>query len=165
MKLSRFVALVLAMLFLVAAPLSVSAQPTRATNIIDDIPVRGDLPGGGTFRGTLDLVRFRVIDGTLVAVAIHVLQVHVAHARGIATSKRDRVAATVRDVPGVEAQTDQRRIGATQQLVDLAWRLDVRAGVRMERGDESHRPGPASNLVRARGEPAPLVLGEMRIGG
>jgi hypothetical protein len=70
MKLSRLVALVLATLFLVAAPVAVSAgQVTRATNIINDIPIRGETPGGDVFRGTLDLVRFRVVDGTLVAVA------------------------------------------------------------------------------------------------
>jgi hypothetical protein len=68
MKLSRLVAVVLATLFLVAAPIGVSAQPTHATNIINNIPVRGDIAGGGVFRGTLDLVRFRVVDGNLVAV-------------------------------------------------------------------------------------------------
>jgi hypothetical protein len=71
MKLPRIVALTLATLFLVAAPLGVSAatpQATRATNIINDIPIRGDVAGGGVFRGTLDLLRFRVVDGALVAV-------------------------------------------------------------------------------------------------
>ena len=70
MRLSRIVALVLATLFLVAAPIGVSAasQATRATNIINNIPVRGETAAGGIFRGDLDLVRFRVIDGTLMAV-------------------------------------------------------------------------------------------------
>ena len=68
MKLTRLLALVLATLFLIAAPMAVSAQTTRATNIIEDIPVTGEAANGRVFEGTLDLVRFRVIDGTLVAV-------------------------------------------------------------------------------------------------
>ena len=67
MKASRLVALVLAALFLVAAPMGVAAV-TRATNDITGIPVRGETANGGVFRGSLDLVRFRVIDGNLVAV-------------------------------------------------------------------------------------------------
>ena len=67
MKSSRLVAIVLATLFLVAAPVGVGAV-TRATNTITDIPVRGETAAGSVFRGTLDLVRFRVIDGNLVAV-------------------------------------------------------------------------------------------------
>ncbi len=63
----KLVALVLATLFLVAAPIGVSAR-TRTTNDITDIPVRGQTAAGQVFRGTLDLVRFRVINGSLVAV-------------------------------------------------------------------------------------------------
>ena len=69
MKPSRFVALVLAALFLIATPIGASAgQVTRATNIIEDIPVSGETANGRQFQGTLDLVRFRVVDGALVAV-------------------------------------------------------------------------------------------------
>ena len=70
MKLPKLIALMLATLFLVAAPIGVSAASpvTRATNIINDIPIRGETATGGVFKGTLDLVRFRNIDGTLVAV-------------------------------------------------------------------------------------------------
>ena len=67
MKLPRLVALALATLLLAATPIGVSAV-TRVTNDITAIPVRGETATGGVFRGTLDLVRFRVIDGSLVAV-------------------------------------------------------------------------------------------------
>ncbi len=67
MKLPKLVALALATLFLVAAPIGVAAT-TRATNDITDIPVRGETAAGQIFRGTLDLVKFRVVDGSLIAV-------------------------------------------------------------------------------------------------
>ena len=41
---------------------------TRATNRINNLPVRGETDAGGVFRGTLDLVNFRVRDGELVAI-------------------------------------------------------------------------------------------------
>ena len=67
MKLPKLVALALASLFLIAAPIGASAA-TRATNDITDIPVRGETAAGQVFRGTLDLIRFRVVDGSLVAI-------------------------------------------------------------------------------------------------
>lgn len=45
-----------------------AAQVTRATNTFDNIPIRGTTATGGTFRGLLDIVNFRVINGQLVAV-------------------------------------------------------------------------------------------------
>ena len=80
---SKLAATLLAALMVLVVPLAVSAAPvqnasanvgtaardvTRATNTITDIPVRGETAAGDIFRGTLDLVRFRVIDGALVAV-------------------------------------------------------------------------------------------------
>jgi len=43
-------------------------QVTRATNTFDNIPIRGTTATGGTFRGLLDIVNFRVIDGQLMAI-------------------------------------------------------------------------------------------------
>ena len=68
MKTMRWAALMLAALMALTIPLSAAAGVTRATNTFDNIPVRGDIAGGGTFRGVLDIVNFRVIDGQLVAV-------------------------------------------------------------------------------------------------
>ena len=67
MKLPKLVALALATLFLVAAPMGVAAR-THATNDITAIPVRGETAAGHVFRGTLDIVKFRRIDGSLIAV-------------------------------------------------------------------------------------------------
>ena len=39
-----------------------------ATNTFDNIPVRGTTATGGTFRGLLDIVNFRIRNGQLVAV-------------------------------------------------------------------------------------------------
>jgi hypothetical protein len=78
---SRWVALVLAVLFALSVPVAVSAAPqrtaaaptataaaTRATNKIVNIPVRGTTAAGDVFRGQLDLNKFRVRNGQLIAV-------------------------------------------------------------------------------------------------
>jgi len=78
---SRWVALVLATLFAFSVPVAVSAAPrgsdavsttaaaaTQVTNQINNIPVRGTTAAGDVFRGRLDINRFRVRDGQLVAV-------------------------------------------------------------------------------------------------
>jgi len=78
---SRWVALVLAALFAFSVPVAVSAAPrnseavsavaaaaTHATNKIVNIPVRGTTAAGDVFRGQLDINRFRVRNGQLVAV-------------------------------------------------------------------------------------------------
>jgi hypothetical protein len=78
---SRWVALVLAALFAITVPVSVSAAPrsteaasapvaaaTQATNKITNIPVRGTTAAGDVFNGRLDINRFRVRNGQLVAV-------------------------------------------------------------------------------------------------
>lgn len=77
----RWAALVLAAIMALSIPLTASAAPsgtqsaptsvsqaTNATNTFDNIPVRGTTATGGTFRGLLDIVSFRVINGQLVAV-------------------------------------------------------------------------------------------------
>jgi hypothetical protein len=83
MQPSRWAALFLASLMALTIPLvSVSAATgssaatkpavnpavTRATNTFTDIPVHGTTATGGTFTGLLDIVNFRVVNGTLVAV-------------------------------------------------------------------------------------------------
>jgi hypothetical protein len=78
---SRLVAVVLAAVmtlsFATVAVASTKAAPaasatttqvTRATNTFDNIPVKGTTAAGATFTGLLDIVRFRTIDGNLVAV-------------------------------------------------------------------------------------------------
>ncbi len=54
----------------VVAPLGTARTASAApvTNQVTDIPITGTSPSGATFRGTLDLVRFVVRDGQLVAV-------------------------------------------------------------------------------------------------
>ena len=66
-------------------------------------------------------------------------------------------------MPGVEAESDERRIGAPQELFRLGRRFDVRPGVWMEGGHEAHLLRAARDLVRTLGEALPLVIGEMRI--
>jgi hypothetical protein len=83
MSIRRWTALVLAAALALAIPLgtvaaksdagateraAVEQAVTRATNRITNIPVAGTTSTGGTFRGVLDLINFRVIDGQLVAV-------------------------------------------------------------------------------------------------
>ena len=82
---------------------------------------------------------------------------------GITARERDGIAAAVIDVPGVEAETDERRVRASKQLVYLARRLDVCPGVGMERTDEPHLLRSPCDLVRAIGEAVPVVFGEARI--
>ena len=77
---SRWVALVLAALFALSVPVAVSAAPrnteaasvapaaTHATNTITNIPVHGTTAAGDVFNGRLDINKFRVRDGRLVAV-------------------------------------------------------------------------------------------------
>jgi hypothetical protein len=50
------------------ADTAVQQAVTRATNRINNIPVRGTTDAGGTFRGVVDIVNFRVRDGQLVAI-------------------------------------------------------------------------------------------------
>jgi hypothetical protein len=82
MHISRWAALVLAVLMALTVPVAAAAastapastsataisQVTRATNTFDNIPVRGTTATGGTFNGLLDIVNFRVIDNQLVAI-------------------------------------------------------------------------------------------------
>jgi len=80
---SKWAALALAALMLLVVPVAVAAAParnnaaeaaaltsdvTRATNRITNIPVRGTTAAGDVFRGTLDLLRFRGVAGSRVAV-------------------------------------------------------------------------------------------------
>ena len=82
MQPSRIAALLLGLIMALAVPLATlgaaapagstaqaaAADVTRATNTFDNIPVRGTTATGGTFRGLLDIVNFRVIDGKLTAI-------------------------------------------------------------------------------------------------
>ena len=84
MGIRRLAVLILAAVMTLAIPIGVSASSnavandataaaaplgvTRATNRINNIPVRGTTDAGGTFRGTFDLLNFRVRDGQLVAI-------------------------------------------------------------------------------------------------
>ena len=83
---------------------------------------------------------------------------------GVAARERHGIAAAVVDVPRVEAETDERWVRASKQLVDLARRLDVGPGVRMERTAEPHLLRAPCDLVRAAREALPLVFGKARIG-
>jgi hypothetical protein len=53
-----------------ASRLSTAAvtQATSATNTFTNLPIAGTTANGGTFSGLLDVVKFRVINGNLVAV-------------------------------------------------------------------------------------------------
>jgi hypothetical protein len=67
MKLRMLTALVAAFLcVLVMAPTSQASSP-RTPDAFRDIPVAGTVVGGGTFRGVLDVQRFAVQNGTVVA--------------------------------------------------------------------------------------------------
>ena len=63
---ARFASLMLA-LALVGAFLVGPGNVVAQENPFVDIPVTGTLPGGALFTGTLDIVRFAVRDGALVA--------------------------------------------------------------------------------------------------
>ncbi len=79
----RWVALLIAALMVMIIPVGAAAQrssavgqdgpaatqdKTRAVNTFTNIPVEGTTEDGGTFRGVLDIINFRVIDGDLIAV-------------------------------------------------------------------------------------------------
>jgi hypothetical protein len=81
MKHTRLIGLALASVMALSLPLGMAAaapasklptatvaQATSATNSFDNLPVTGTTATGGTFRGLLDIVRFRLVDGNLVAV-------------------------------------------------------------------------------------------------
>ncbi len=108
MRLSRWAALALAATMALTIPLvAVVAAPngstastnavtqavTRATNRIQNLPVTGDIAGGGTFTGLLDLVRFRNLNGNLVAVGdlSGVLRAADGDVLGTVTDKRVRM--------------------------------------------------------------------------
>lgn len=62
-------ALVVALLATVIVPIAAPfAQVHAATSPFTDIPVTGTLANGGTFTGTLDITRFAVRNGSLVAI-------------------------------------------------------------------------------------------------
>ena len=84
MRIRRWAALTLVAVMALAIPIGVSArsdtrandgaaaaiQPavTRAANTFTNIPVVGSTAAGGTFRGVVDIVNFRVRGGQLVAI-------------------------------------------------------------------------------------------------
>src|SRR5690242_7561006 len=65
----RYMALALVLTLLTSsAAVPAYAAYAAQTNPTQNIPVTGTLPGGGTFTGTLDIVRFVVQGGVLKAV-------------------------------------------------------------------------------------------------
>ena len=72
----RFAPIFLAALMLLAIPLTALAASnaatavpaTRATNTFTNLPVKGTTPSGGTFAGTLDISKFKLVNGVLTAV-------------------------------------------------------------------------------------------------
>src|SRR2546427_179762 len=72
----------------------------------------------------------------------------VPYALRITTSDRDRIAPAVENVPGVQAEPHERRVGASHQLVDLSRSFNVCPGMRMERGDQTDLLRAARDLVR-----------------
>lgn len=80
----KWAALVLAALMAILIPVGAAAQTTnggasttraavtqdvtRTVNTFTNVPVAGTTAGGGTFRGVVDIVNFRVIDGQLTAI-------------------------------------------------------------------------------------------------
>jgi hypothetical protein len=83
MGIRRLVVIALTAAMLLAVPVGTSARSdtratdgaaaavqavTRATNSFTNIPVAGTTETGGTFRGVIDIVNFRVIDGQLTAI-------------------------------------------------------------------------------------------------
>src|SRR5438445_3187390 len=87
----------------------------------------------------------------------------VPYALRITTSDRDRIAPAVEDVPGVQAEPHERRVGASHQLVDLSRSLNVCPGMRMERSDQADLLRAARDLVRDPREAMPLLLRETRV--
>src|SRR5665647_3115144 len=65
---------------------------------------------------------------------VHVerLDVHVGDALGVLLDHLDRVATTVDDVAGVQAQVDVRRVGRLEDPVDVLRGLDVAVAVRVQ---------------------------------
>ncbi len=85
MRMTRWSTLLLAALMAIAIPVGAAARVadsgttargaaaaqadvTRAVNTFTNIPVTGSAATGQTFRGVVDIVNFRLIDGQLVAV-------------------------------------------------------------------------------------------------
>ena len=82
---------------------------------------------------------------------------HVPDAIAVGRDRRERIAAGEHQMTGVEAQAQQRGIGAREQRVDFARRFDVAAAVMME-----HRAQPGriadrrGDAFRASREVVPL---------
>jgi hypothetical protein len=72
---------------------------------------------------------------------VDVFQVNVADALAVPPEGRDGIAAADRVVPDVEAERGGRQTRSIRRAVDLLGRLDVRAGVGMERD-----PAPAARV-------------------
>ena len=68
---------------------------------------------------------------------VDVLEVHVVDELARLAQQRERIAAAERAVARVEAEPEQRGVHALEQRVHLARRLDVAAGVRVERRREA----------------------------
>ena len=81
-------------------------------------------------------------------------------ARRVPPCHRDGIAAAVRDVTGVEAEPDKRRIGPGKDRVDLLRRLDVCGRVRVKAGRQTARGRVARDLVRAIREDLPFNVAQ-----
>ena len=76
-------------------------------------------------------------------VQVDVLEVHVVDELARLAQERQRVAAAEGRVAGVEAEAEQARVHVLEERLDLARRLDVGAGVGVER---RHEPALATQL-------------------
>ena len=83
-------ALVLAPLGAGSVPTAAAAPAAQAANPLEDIPIRGRIPGVSSFRGTVDVTRFEVRNGELVAVGTLT-----GRLRDLATGEVRRVSRTV----------------------------------------------------------------------
>ena len=95
---------------------------------------------------------------------VHQLEMHVGDPFRGALDDLQVVAAAVRDVPGVQAQVDELRVGVLEELLDPVLGVDVGVGVRVEHQlDAELLVEDPAQLVGARDQVRPLL--RVHVGG
>ncbi len=95
---------------------------------------------------------------------VDVLQVHVVDELAVRVQQLERVSATECRVAGIEAEAEQRSIEPLDEPLDLAGRLDVRAGVVVERRGEAAFAALLGRAVRALEEQCESLVVEPGLG-
>ena len=93
-----------------------------------------------------------------------ILEMNVPDTRGEAGETRCRLAATICEMAGVEAEADDVGVGQVQETGDLGRRLNPARAVRMEHGAQSGRVADGTrDPLRACGKVRPVRVGQRQL--